>query len=291
MPPGEPPDELTCGEIPRYSAKMLPFPLRLALAGTLLLTAAPTFAQSAPFVAAYTGPCYPGGPDSLRALVDRSTHLTTPAPTGRMLVQFELKSDGHPCNFTMVRPPEPLNKLLVNATAAALDYLEARMPAWQPAPPDADSPKKSAKISLPLDFISPPATRPYDYADQNPVFETLVDLLRTRHASYFENILADPAKLAAFKSSPQGLSTAIQMQVKYPPEALRGGQQGTVYAYFEVSENGSIEHPEILGTAGRSLDAEVLKVLKQLAAATTPAQFQGRPVRVSYTLPVNFKIQ
>ena len=43
------------------------------------------------------------------------------APAGRMLVQLELKSDGQPYSFTMVRPPEPLNQALVDATAKALD--------------------------------------------------------------------------------------------------------------------------------------------------------------------------
>jgi len=57
-----------------------------------------------------------------------------------------------------------------------------------------------------------------------------------------------------------------------------------------VAENGAIEHPRILGTAGRALDAEVLRMAEKLPAATTPPQLQGRPVRVFYVLPVTFKI-
>ena len=208
-----------------------------------------------------------------------------------MLVQFELKADGQPYNFTMVRPPEPLNKALVDATATALDYLEAHMPTWQPAPPDPDIPQKSTTIGLPLDFTTPTPAQPYDYADQNPRFEVLAALVKARRFPYFAAILANPTKLAEFASSPLGISTIIQMQVRYPAEALRGGQQGTVYAYFEVAEDGAIQRPEILGTAGQSLDAEVLKVLKKIPAATTSAQYQGRPVRVSYVLPVTFKMQ
>ena len=81
------------------------------------------------------------------------------------------------------------------------------------------------------------------------------------------------------------------MQVKHPVEALRGGQQGTVYAYWGIAEDGPIQQSEITNTAGRALDAEVPKVLKQIPAATASAQYQGRPVRVSYVLPVTFKIQ
>ena len=60
---------------------------------------------------------------------------------------------------------------------------------------------------------------------------------------------------------------------------------------LKVVENGEIEHPRILGTAGQALDAEVLRMVEKLPAATTPPQLQGRPVRVFYTLPVAFKIQ
>ena len=266
----------------------------LLLASALLLALAPLAkAQTPAPAAAYTGPRFPGGPDSLRALIGRSTRLATPAPAGRMMVQFELKPDGQPYNFSMVRPPDPLQKPLVEATATALNYLEAHMPAWQPAlpDPDADPANQVPKLGLALSFESSPTSRPYEYADQNPVFATMGTVLQSRHSRYFDRILADPAQLAQFQSSPRGLVTMIQLLVMYPPEALRGRQQGTVYAYFEVAESGAIEHPQILGTAGRALDAEVLRAMSKLPAATTPAQLQGRPARVSYIVPVNFRIQ
>lgn len=90
------------------------------------------------------------------------------------------------------------------------------------------------------------------------------------------------------------MARLVQMRVKYPREALMRQQQGVVCAYFEVAENGAIEHPRILGTAGQALDAEVLRMVEKLPAATTPPQLQGQPVRVFYiipvTLPVTFKI-
>lgn len=269
------------------------FYLGLCLSGALLLALAPPATAQSAAAAAYTGPRYPGGPDSLRALIGRSTRLATPAPAGRMMVQFELKPDGQPYNFSMVRPPDPLRKPLVEATAAALNYLEAHMPAWQPAPPDpdADPANQVPKLGLALSFESSLAARPYEYADQNPIFATMGTVLQSRHSRYFDRILADPAQLAQFQSSPRGLVAMIQLLVMYPPEALRGRQQGTVYGYFEVAENGTIEHPEILGSAGRALDAEVLRAMSKLPAATTPAQLQGRPTRVSYIVPINFRIQ
>ncbi|WP_216690511.1 energy transducer TonB [Hymenobacter siberiensis] len=264
-----------------------------AAAALLLAPAASVLAQAPTPPAAYAGPRFPGGPDSLRALMGRSMRQAGATPAGRMLVQFELKADGQPTNYTMVRPPEPLSKPLVEATATALNYLEAHMPAWQPAPPDPEaSPKNQpARISLVLDFTTPLAAQPYAYADQNPVFGTLAQALPTRRNSYFDKILNDPARRARFESSGSGLVACTQMAVKYPPEALRAHQQGTVYAAFEVSETGALEHTEILGSAGNALDATVRQAIGQLPAATTPAQLNGRPVRMSYVLPITFKIQ
>lgn len=271
------------------------FPSRLLTGVLWLALVSLAKAQTPAPTAAYTGPRFPGGPDSLRALIGRSTRLAMPmpAPAGRMMVQFELKPDGRPYNFSMVRPPDPLQKPLVEATATALNYLEAHMPAWQPAAPDpdADPANQVPKLGLALSFESSATARAYEYADLNPVFATMGTVLQSRHSRYFDRILADPAQLAQFQSSPRGLVTMIQLLVMYPPEALRGSQQGTVYGYFEVAENGAIEHPEILGTAGRALDAEVLRAMSKLPAATTPAQLQGRPTRVSYIVPINFRIQ
>lgn len=77
----------------------------------------------------------------------------------------------------------------------------------------------------------------------------------------------------------------------YPAEALRAREQGTVYAGFEVAESGAIEHPEILGSVGRSLDAGVLRALAALPAATASAQLRGQPVRVRCVLPLKLIIQ
>ena len=267
-------------------------PLALLAFGVL---AAPTLRAQTSTVSSladYAGPRYPGGPDSLRALVGRSIRQAVPAPSGRMLVQFELMPDGRPTRYTLLRPPAPLNKPLVEATAKALDYLEAHMLAWQPAPPDPDATTKEApKVNLVIDFSTPPEAQAYPYTEQNPVFATLLQQLPERQQRYLGTTLTDPIKRVRFQSSIRGLCFFAQMQVHYPVDALRSRQQGTVYSAFEISETGAIQHPEILGTAGRYLDAEVLRVLATLPAATAPAQLHGQPVRIRCVLPLNFRIQ
>jgi len=254
----------------------------LVAAVTFQLGAAPlAHAQTSTPTAAYTGPRYPGGPDSLRALVYRSTHLATPAPAGRLLVQFELKDGQQPHNFKLLPAPGPMNLELVTAAATSLNYLEEQMATWQAGTPDLETEANASRdtqFMLVLDFEANQTDQPYVYVDQNPVFGQPLTQAKNRSS-------------ATFDSSPRSMVRRIQTQLRYPREALMRQQEGVVYAYFEVAENGVIEHPRILGTAGQALDAEVLRLVRKLPAATTPPQLQGRPVRVYYTLPCTFKIQ
>lgn len=258
-----------------------------------LIACAPAASVQTPTPApAYTGPRFPGGPDSLRAFVYRATQQAGTAPAGRAVVRFELAKDGQPQNFKLLTPPTPASPELTGAAAKALSYLKERMPAWQLGTPDPKAdPNQNQTVSLPLDFTTTVAAQPYDYADQNPVFAELVPRLQARHNRFYDRLLNDPVQRAIFQSSTAGLVAYTQMQVMYPPAALRQHQQGQVLAYFEVTETGAIEHLEIVGTAGDALDTEVLRAIRQLPAATTPALLQGGPVRIFYVLPITFKIQ
>ncbi|MBF9143204.1 energy transducer TonB [Hymenobacter properus] len=251
-------------------------------------------AQTTEPTVAYTGPRYPGGPDSLRALAYRSTRLVSPAPTGKTMLLFEIGNDGRPVNFKLVPPPGPVNPTLLKAAGEATEYIRERMLPWQLSAPDpkAKHTTELAKNALLLDFSNLPlGARPYSYAEQQPRFSALAKVLGSRQLQYVKPPLTDPAQRAAYISSVKGLVHYTQMQVRYPAEALRRQQEGQVYVSFEVAENGAIEHPEILGTAGSALDAEVLRVVQQLPAADAPALLDGRPVRVHYALPITFKIQ
>ena len=280
---------------PFRSSVFHPQNFRIALFACSLLATPALHAQTtAANLADYTGPRYPGGPDSLRALVYRGIRQAGPAPTGKVLLLFELGADGRPAKFTFVTPPGSVNVALLRAAGAAGDYLQEHMLTWQPGIPDpaAKIAAEPPKNGLVLDFSnSAPDTRPYNYADQMPQFPAMEKLLGARQLQYLNPPLTDPAKRAAFVSSARGLGFYVQMQVRYPREALRYQQEGRVYASFEVAETGAIENAEILGTAGRTLDAEVLRVVQQLPAAGSPALWQGRPVRVRYVLPITFRIQ
>jgi len=82
----------------------------------------------------------------------------------------------------------------------------------------------------------------------------------------------------------------IANSVKYPVDAQEKGVQGKVYVTFVVSKNGSVANAKIARGVSASLDAEALRVVNSLPS-WKPGKQRGQAVNVSYTVPINFKLQ
>jgi len=78
----------------------------------------------------------------------------------------------------------------------------------------------------------------------------------------------------------------------YPPMSRENNVQGRVTVNFVVEKDGSLTDIKVLrGVAGGAdLDAEAIRVLKK-SIKWKPGIQNGRPVRVSYSVPVMFQLQ
>lgn len=75
-----------------------------------------------------------------------------------------------------------------------------------------------------------------------------------------------------------------------PAAALRNGLGGKVFVRFVIETDGTLnEKIEVLRTPDKSLSDEVVRVLKR-SPKWSPAMQGGQPVRVTFTMPVNFQI-
>ncbi|MDB5117906.1 MAG: Gram-negative bacterial tonB protein [Mucilaginibacter sp.] len=81
----------------------------------------------------------------------------------------------------------------------------------------------------------------------------------------------------------------LQKNLRYPGEALDKNMTGRVLVSFVVEKDGSLSSITVDRGAGFGMDEEALRVLK-LAKAWKPGLQNGQPVRVKYTLPVNFSL-
>ncbi|MDD3077711.1 MAG: energy transducer TonB [Paludibacter sp.] len=97
-------------------------------------------------------------------------------------------------------------------------------------------------------------------------------------------------KMPSFPGGDAALFKYLNDNVKYPVIAQENGIQGRVICQFVVNKDGSIVDVEVVRSVDPSLDKEAIRVIKSMPK-WSPGQQRGKPVRVKYTLPVNFRLQ
>lgn len=81
----------------------------------------------------------------------------------------------------------------------------------------------------------------------------------------------------------------IAQNIQYPEIAKENGIQGRVFVQFVVNQKGEIEQVKIARGVDPSLDKEAIRVIQNLPK-WKPGSQRGKPVRVSFTVPINFQL-
>ncbi|HKI90320.1 MAG TPA: energy transducer TonB, partial [Draconibacterium sp.] len=121
--------------------------------------------------------------------------------------------------------------------------------------------------------------------DVAPVIETKKEKEEDEQQVFF--IVED---MPEFPGGELALRKYIANAIKYPVIAQENGIQGKVYVTFVVGKDGSIQDARIARGVDPSLDKEALRVVNTLPK-WKPGKQRGQPVRVSYTVPINFVLQ
>ena len=81
----------------------------------------------------------------------------------------------------------------------------------------------------------------------------------------------------------------INNQTKRYPVASNPNTRGRVVCQFIVEKDGTLSNVEVIRSAGEPLlKSEAVRIIESMPR-WTPGQHDGQPVRVLYTLPINFK--
>ena len=86
-----------------------------------------------------------------------------------------------------------------------------------------------------------------------------------------------------------GLMQYIIKNVRYPPIAKEYNITGKVYVRFIVEKSGSVTNVTVARGVDKNLDAEAVRVVKSLPKYK-PGKKRGEPVRVMFTIPINFTL-
>ncbi|HIG32108.1 MAG TPA: energy transducer TonB [Flavobacteriales bacterium] len=95
--------------------------------------------------------------------------------------------------------------------------------------------------------------------------------------------------MPVFPGGDLGLMKYIQKNVKYPPIAKEYNITGKVYISFIVDKSGSVTNVKVVRGVDKNLDAEAVRVIKSLPKYK-PGKQRGKPVRVMFTVPINFTL-
>lgn len=93
-----------------------------------------------------------------------------------------------------------------------------------------------------------------------------------------------------FPGGQLALRKFIAQAIKYPVIAQENGIQGKVFVNFVANKDGSVTGAKIARGVDPALDKEALRVVNSLPK-WKPGKQGGKPVRVSYTVPINFVLQ
>ncbi len=99
-------------------------------------------------------------------------------------------------------------------------------------------------------------------------------------------------KMPAFPGGDDALLAYISNHIQYPQQALDNNIQGKVIVAFVIGKDGHVSDVSVKKGIKNDLglNAEAMRVVKTLPAFA-PGMQNGKPVRVTYTVPITFRIK
>jgi TonB family protein len=216
-------------------------------------------------------PEFPGGEDSLRSFINRNVKYPVAAAEkgiqGKVFISFIVGKDGK------VELPKVARGVDSSLDTEALRVVSL-LPTWKPGLQKGKAVRVSytVPINFRLNDSSENTTAPTTpkTVDPNQVFMVVEDM-------------------PEFPGGENALRTFINTNVQYPVAVAENGIQGKVFVEFIIGKDGKVESQKIARSVDPALDAEALRVVGSLPK-WKPGMQKGQPVRVSYTVPINFQL-
>jgi len=93
-----------------------------------------------------------------------------------------------------------------------------------------------------------------------------------------------------FPGGIDALMKYLSENIKYPEDAKKEAIQGRVFVNFTVEKSGKVNNVNIIRGIGGGCDEEAIRVVSEMPG-WAPGLQRDKPVRVSYNLPISFKLE
>ena len=157
-------------------------------------------------------------------------------------------------------------------------------------PQPVEMPKQTTQIEIVDDDVEVEDIEINVETTQDEVIDDYVPVEQEEEEVVEQEVFTIVEQMPSFPGGDQKMYQYLGNNIKYPQVARETGIQGRVFVNFVVEPDGSVSNVKVLRGIGGGCDEEAMRVVKSMPK-WTPGKQRGKAVRVSYTLPVVFKLQ
>ena len=251
-------------------------------------------------------PIFPGGDSAMYEYIVNNMVYPEEARNkglaGKVFVQFVINKNGEVVNPRIARGIDPI---LDNEIIRVVQ----NMPKWTPGKNNGKpvsvvktvpvsfknepQPKETARDINPADsnyILFNPETNVWDtvytIVDEMPQYTSNEPEIEMDIISILRYLNVD--ELPEYTSGEYKMRRDIATHVRYPKDAKKKKLEGSVLVRFVVDEKGKIGNISIINSTHPIFNEEAIRAVKTLPGKFKPGKNQGKPVKVLYTVPINF---
>ena len=157
-------------------------------------------------------------------------------------------------------------------------------------PQPVEQPQQTTQLEIVDDDVETEDLNINAEVEQNEVIEEYVAPEVVEEEVVEQEIFQIVEEMPAFPGGEGKLMEYVAKNIKYPQIARETGIQGRVFVGFVVEPDGKITNIEVAKGVGGGCSEEAVRVIKMMPN-WIPGEAFGKKVRVTYTLPVNFRLQ
>jgi protein TonB len=157
-------------------------------------------------------------------------------------------------------------------------------------PQPIEQPQQTTQLEIVNDDVETEDININAEVEQNEIIEEYVAPEVVEEEVVEQEIFQIVEEMPSFPGGEGKLMEYVAKNIKYPQIARETGIQGRVFVGFVVEPDGSISNVKLLRGIGGGCDEEAMRVIKSLPK-WKPGKQRGKAVRVSYQIPVFFKLQ
>ena len=157
-------------------------------------------------------------------------------------------------------------------------------------PQPVEMPKQTTQLEIVQDDVEVEDIEINAEMDQNEVMEEYVAPDIEEEEVVEQEVFTIVEEMPGYPGGDAKMYEYLGKNIKYPQIARESSIQGRVFVNFVVEPDGSVTNVKVLRGIGGGCDEEAMRVVKSMPK-WKPGKQRGKAVRVSYTLPVVFKLQ